>query len=182
MNFLWSHPGQYPCFFITIFTNGLKKRKNEVKSFFKIYYKTHGYRTTVKSDKLYRIYAVFERNWVLGTKSNVLIPKSLQPDGETENYDYLIQQILYIENRINREEFTGNKCKTTILMYCFHTAGVLQIFMLYNLLGPGISFDRKSKIIVKRKPNYEIGWFHNWPMIISHRLYAFHFTNDDFPL
>ena len=44
--------------------------------------------------------------------------------------------------------------------------------MLYNLLGPGIN--------VKRKPNYEIGWFHNWPMIISHRLYAFHFTNDDF--
>jgi len=52
--------------------------------------------------------------------------------------------------------------------------------MLYNLLGPGISFYRKSNIIVKRKPNYEIGWFHNWLMIISHRLYAFHFTNDDF--
>ena len=83
-----------------------------------------------------------------------------------------------IENRIYREEFTGKKCKTAILLYCFHTAGVLHIFMLYNLLGPGISFYRKSKIIVKRKPNYEIGWFHNWPMIISHR----HFTNDDFPL
>ena len=49
------------------------------------------------------------------------------------------------------------KCKTAILLYCFHTAGVL----LYSLLGPGISFYRKSKIIVKRKPNYEIGWFHN---------------------
>jgi len=43
------------------------------------------------------------------------------------------------------------------LLYCFHTAGVLHIFMLYNLLGPGISFYRKSKINVKRKPNYEIG-------------------------
>ena len=87
------------------------------------------------------------------------------------------------ENRIYiRGEFTRKKCKTAILLYCFHTAGVLHIFMLYNLLGPGISFYRKSKIIVKRKPNYEIGWFHNWPMIISHRLYAFHFTNDDFPL
>ena len=41
------------------------------------------------------------------------------------------------------------------------TVGVLHIFMLYNLLGPGISLYRKSKIIVKRKPNYEIGWFHN---------------------
>ena len=68
---------------------------------------------------------------------------------------------LIIENRIYREEFTGKKCKTDILLYCFHTGGVLHIFMLYNLLGPGISFYRRSKIIVKRKPNYEIGWFHN---------------------
>ena len=52
-----------------------------------------------------------------------------------------------IENRIYREEFTRKKCKTAILLYCFHTAGVLHIFMLYNLLGPGISFYRKSKII-----------------------------------
>jgi len=35
-------------------------------------------------------------------------------------------------------------------------------------LGPETSFYRKSKINVKRKPNYEIGWFHNGPMIISH--------------
>ena len=55
-------------------------------------------------------------------------------------------------------------------MYCFHTAGVLHISMLYNLLGPGISFYWKSKINVKRKPNYEIGWFHNWPIIISQTL------------
>ena len=60
-----------------------------------------------------------------------------------------------------RVEFTKQKCKTAILLYCFHTAGVLHIFLQYNLLGPGISFYRKSKIIVKRKPNYEIGWFHN---------------------
>ena len=48
-----------------------------------------------------------------------------------------------------------------ILLYCFHTAGVLLIFALNNLLGPGTSFYRKSKINIKRKPNYEIGWFHN---------------------
>ena len=47
---------------------------------------------------------------------------------------------IYIENRIYREEFAGKKCKTAILLYCFHTAGVLHIFMLYNLLGPGTSF------------------------------------------
>ena len=53
-------------------------------------------------------------------------------------------------------------------------------FVLNSLLGPVTSFYRKSKINIKRKPNYEIGWFHNWPMIISHRLYAFHFTNEVF--
>ena len=57
------------------------------------------------------------------------------------------------ENRIYiRGEFTRKKCKTAILLYCFHTAGVLHIFMLYNLLGPVISVCRKSKINVKRKP------------------------------
>jgi len=87
------------------------------------------------------------------------------------------------ENRIYiRVEFTRKMCKMAILLYCFHTAGVLHIFALYNLLGPGPLFYKKSKINIKRKPNYEIGWFHHWPMIISHRLYAFHFTNDDFPL
>ena len=87
------------------------------------------------------------------------------------------------ENRIYiRGEFIRKKCKTAILLYCFHTAGVHHIFVLYNFLGPDTSFYRKSKINIKRKPNYYIGWFHNWPMIISHRLYDFQFTNDDLPL
>ena len=51
--------------------------------------------------------------------------------------------------------------KTACLLYCFHTAVVLHIFALYGLLSPRTSFYKKSKIIVKRKPNYEIGWFHN---------------------
>ena len=75
------------------------------------------------------------------------------------------------ENRIYLGvEFTRKKCKTAILLYCFHTAGVLHTitFALYNLLGPGTSFYWKSKINIKRKPNYEIGWYHNWPTIISH--------------
>ena len=59
--------------------------------------------------------------------------------------------VVYIENRICiRVEFTRKKCKTAILLYCFHTAGVLHIFKLYYLF-----------IIVKRKPNFEIDWFHN---------------------
>ena len=74
----------------------------------------------------------------------------------------IIGTILAKENRIFiRVEFTRKKCKKAILLYSFHTAGVLHIFMLYNLLGPGTLFYRKSKINVKRKPNYEIGWFHN---------------------
>ena len=64
----------------------------------------------------------------------------------------------YKENRIYiRVKFNRKKCKTAILLYCFHTACVLLIFLLYNLLGPGTSFYRKSKINIKRKPNYEIG-------------------------
>ena len=39
------------------------------------------------------------------------------------------------------------------------TVSILQVYFTY--LGPGISLYRKSKINVKRKPNYEIGWFHN---------------------
>ena len=68
-------------------------------------------------------------------------------------------RIFAIENRIYREEFNVKKSKAAILLYCFHTAGVPYIFMLYNLLGPGISFYRKSKINVKRKPNYELAGF-----------------------
>ena len=52
------------------------------------------------------------------------------------------------ENRI-RGEFTRKKCKTAILLYCFHTASVLHIFMLYNLLGPGIAFYKNLKLILK---------------------------------
>jgi len=94
------------------------------------------------------------------------------------------------ENRIYiRVEFTGKKCKTAILLYCFHTAGVLHIFALYNLLGPGTSFYRKSKINIKRKPNYEIGWlidqwsFHidSMPFTLQTMIFRYnHKSNDVF--
>ena len=103
-----------------------------------------------------------EKLWYLATKSHYFV--SIRR----------VLSVLCKENRIYiRGEFTREKCKTAILFYCFQTAGVLHIFMLYNLLGPGISFYRKYKINIKRKPNYEIGWFHNWLMIISNRPYAF---------
>ena len=52
------------------------------------------------------------------------------------------------ENRIYiRVESTKNKCKTAILLYYFHTAGVLHIFTLYNLLGPGHHFIENLKLI-----------------------------------
>ena len=72
-----------------------------------------------------------------------------------------LYSVLTIENRIYRKEFTRKPCKTAILLYCFHTAGVLHIFVLFNLLDSGKSFHRKSKIYIKRNPNYEIGRFHN---------------------
>ena len=39
-----------------------------------------------------------------------------------------------------RVEFTRKKCKTAILLYCFHTAHIL----LYNLMGLGTSVYRKD--------------------------------------
>ena len=72
------------------------------------------------------------------------------PDLQPKRIEYILEGNL-LEKSVKRPF-----CCTV-----FHTAGVLHIFMLYNLLGPGLSFYRKSKIIVKRKPNYEIGWFHN---------------------
>jgi len=54
------------------------------------------------------------------------------------------------ENRIYiRWEFTRKKCKTAILLYCFHTAGVLYRFMLYNLLGQEHHFIENLKLILK---------------------------------
>ena len=51
------------------------------------------------------------------------------------------------ENRIYiTVEFTRKRCTTAILFYCFHTAGVLHIFVLYNLLGPGTTFIENLKL------------------------------------
>ena len=36
-----------------------------------------------------------------------------------------------------------------LLEKSFNTAGVLHIFMLYNLLGPGISFYKNLELILK---------------------------------
>ena len=47
------------------------------------------------------------------------------------NNTKLGSEVRTIENRIYiRGKFTRKKCKTAILLYCFHTAGVLHIFML----------------------------------------------------
>ena len=53
-----------------------------------------------------------------------------------------------------------NLLEKSVLLYCFHTAGEPHIFVLYNLLGPETSFSRKSRINIKRKPNYEKGWLY----------------------
>ena len=60
------------------------------------------------------------------------------------------------ENRIYiRVEFNRKKCKMAILLYCFHTAGVLHIFSLYTLLGPGTSFYRVYLTALK---NSKLKW------------------------
>ena len=79
------------------------------------------------------------------------------------NYNFGDSSLFIIAKRIEYilEWNLRKKCKMAILLYCFQTAGVLHISVLYNLLGPGIKFYRKSQIDIKRKPNYEIGWFLN---------------------
>ena len=63
---------------------------------------------------------------------------------------YSFNKVNSKENRIYiRVEFTRKKCKTAILFFCFHTTGVLHIFVLYNLLGPGTSFIENLKLILK---------------------------------
>ena len=59
------------------------------------------------------------------------------------------------------------KCKTAILLYCFHTAGVLHIFMLYITFW-ALEYHLIENLKLMLKEN--------------HRLFGFHFTNDDFPL
>ena len=71
----------------------------------------------------------------------------------------IVKMKLYVEKpkRIEyvlKRNFLEKKWKTAILLYCFHTAGLLHIFALYNLWGPGTSFYRKSKM-------NELDWFDN---------------------
>ena len=46
---------------------------------------------------------------------------------------------------------------------------------------PGTSFIENLKLILK-KPNYEIGWVHNWPMIISQIIDQWSFHSMPFTL
>ena len=63
-----------------------------------------------------------------------------QEDGDTHQENHGARGRT-IENRTYREEFTRKKCKTAILLYCFHTASVLYTFVLY-ILGTGTSFSK----------------------------------------
>ena len=77
--------------------------------------------------------------YVLSLVGNVNTRQMTKPDMGSKRIEYILEGNLL-----------EKKCKTAILMYCFHTAGVLHIFALYNLLGPGTSFYRKSKINIKK--------------------------------
>jgi len=54
------------------------------------------------------------------------------------------------ENRIYvRVEFTRKKCKTAILLYCFHTASVLHICVLITFWALEYHFIENLKLILK---------------------------------
>ena len=63
---------------------------------------------------------------------------------------YEFYKVLGKENRISvREELSRKKCKTGILLYCSHTAGVLHIFALYNLFIENLKLKLKENHIMK---------------------------------
>ena len=71
------------------------------------------------------------------------------------------------------------------------TVSILQVYFTYlcyiNLLGPGTSFHRKSKINIKRKPNYETGFiidqwsFHidSMPFILQTMTSRYNYISND---
>ena len=77
------------------------------------------------------------------------------------------------EKRIDRVELSRKKCKTAILLYCFHTAGVLSTFVLNNLLGSKTSFYRKKilKIILFSLNQFSDAICHAFPNLFQHQLY-----------
>ena len=84
----------------------------------------------------------------ISTQSRITLVEFLDFNPNWNNFGLVCAESK--ENRIYiRVEFTRKKCKTAILLYYFHTAGVLHIFVLYRLLGPGPSFYKNLKLILK---------------------------------
>ena len=80
------------------------------------------------------------------------------------------------ENRIYiRGEFTRKKCK---MPFCC-TVSILQVYFTYlcyiTFWALQYHFIENLKWMLKENQIMKYGWFHNWPMIISHRLYFFLF-------
>ena len=86
-----------------------------------------------------------------------------------------LKKVFFIHSQVgikeNRIYITGEFTRKKQPFCC--TVAILQVYFIYlsyYLSDPGTLFLRKSKINVKRKSNYKIGWFLNWLMIISHGL------------
>ena len=80
--------------------------------------------------------------------------------------------VILIPKRIEyiRVEFTRKKCKTAILLYCFHSAGVLHTFVLCNFLGPGTSFYRKVFLLNSLYNQRFLNLIFNSPIANTHVL------------
>ena len=89
--------------------------------------------------------------WPLGVSALKML-QGKTPIDTLRGKNHRLKYIVYKENRIYiRGDFTRKKCKTAILLYCFHTADVLHIFMLYNLSFWALEyhFIENLKLILK---------------------------------
>ena len=80
----------------------------------------------------------------------------------------------------------GNLLEKSVKRPFCCAVSILQVYFTYlcyiTFLALEHHFIENLKLILKENQIMKKAGFINDAMIISHRLYAFHFTNDDFPL
>ena len=90
------------------------------------------------------------------------------------------------ENRIYiRVKFTGKKCKTAILFYCFHTAGVLHIYLCFiTFWAREHYFIENLKLILKinqimKQAGFIIDQLDSMPFTLQTMIFRYNYKSND---